>query len=147
MWTTSRQSSAGYRGTRSAMKPTPGRMAIAFVVSWVAMLAHNLSELPLTPVDIENSGPLLVDLALLAAYWRRPTSRVVQVAILGWALLNLVIGGMVSVLPLPVLPFVPEQSWSHYVAHLVYTVGQVPLVLVAVAALRHPPHHPLDLKE
>ena len=103
------------------------------------MLAHNLFELPLTPLDIENSGPLLVDLALLAAYWRRPASRVVQLAILGWALLNLLVGGVVTVLPLPVLPFVPEQSLSHYLAHVVYGIGQVPLVFLAVAALRQPP--------
>jgi len=139
MWTMSRQPSASDRGTRSAMEPTPGRMAMAFVASWVAMLAHNQFELPLSPVDIENSGPLLVDIALLAAYWRRPTSRVVQVAILGWALLNLVIGGLVTVLPLPVLPFVPEQSLSHYLAHVVYAAGQVPLVLLSIAALRQPP--------
>ncbi len=137
MWTSS-QPSAGYRGTRNPVRPTPGRMAIGFLVSWVAMLAHNLFELPLTPFDIENSGPLLVGLALLAAYWRRPTSRAVQVAILAWALLNLVVGGVVSVLPLPVLPFDPEQSLSHYLAHLVYTTGQVPLVLLAAAALRRP---------
>lgn len=139
MWTMSRQPSASDRGTRSAMGPTPGRMAMAFVASWVAMLTHNQFELPLSPVDIENSGPLLVDIALLAAYWRRPTSRVVQVAILGWALLNLVIGGLVTVLPLPVLPFVPEQSVSHYLAHVVYAAGQVPLVLLSIAALRQPP--------
>ena len=145
MWTKSRQPSSGYRGTRTATGPAPGRMAIAFVVSWGAMLAHNQLELPLTPFDIENSGPLLVDLALLAAYWLRPTSRVVQVAILGWAVLNLVIGGVVTVLPLPVLPFVPEQSLAHYLAHVFYAAGPVPLVLLAMAALRQPaPRDPLN---
>lgn len=140
MSTYSRQPTPGYSRTRSSTGPTPGRMALGFAVSWLAMLAHNLLELPLTPVDIENSGPLLVDLALLAAYWRRPTSRGVQATILGWALLNLVIGGVVTVLPLSVLPFVPEQSLSHYLVHVLYAVGQVPLVLLAVAALRQPPH-------
>lgn len=138
MWTQSRQSSRASRRTHTLAGPTPGRMASAFVVSWVAMLAHNLFELPLTPVDIENSGPLLVDLALLLAFWRRPASRGVHMAILGWAGLNLVIGGVVTVLPLPVLPFVPEQSLSHYLAHVVYAVGQAPLLLLAVAALRQP---------
>jgi hypothetical protein len=50
--------------------------------------------------------------------------------------LNLVIGGIVSVLPLPILPFVPEQSLTHYGAHVVYTLGQVPLVVVAWRAIR-----------
>lgn len=93
MGTLSRQPSPTVRRPHASTGPAPVRMAIAFVVSWVAMLAHNLFELPLTPVDIENSGPLLVDLVLLAAYWCRPTSRGVQ----------------------------------------------VPLMLLAVAALRHPP--------
>jgi hypothetical protein len=39
----------------------------------------------------------------------------------------------VTVLP---LPFLPEQSVSHYAAHVVYTLGQVPLVLVSYRAAR-----------
>ena len=134
----SHQSSRIDGRSRVTAGPTPSRMAIAFAVSWVAMLAHNLFELPVTPLDIENSGPLLVDLALLAAYWRLPTSRGVQVAILSWAVLNLIVGGVVTVLPLPVLPFVPEQSLSHYLSHLIYSAGQVPLLILSVAALRQP---------
>ncbi len=126
------------RTTVRAPVPAPTLMAIGFAASWLAMLAHNLFELPLTLLDIENSGPLLVALALFAAYWRRPMSRGVLLAILGWALLNLVVGGVVTVLPLSVLPFVPEQSPSHYLAHVVYAIGQVPLVFLAVAALRQP---------
>ena len=41
-------------------------------------------------------------------------------------------------LPLPILPFVPEQSVTHYGAHVVYTLGQVPLVVLAYRALRAP---------
>ncbi len=37
-----------------------------------------------------------------------------------------------SVLPLSILPFVPEQSITHYGAHVVYTLGQVPLVVLAL---------------
>jgi len=48
-----------------------------------------------------------------------------------------VIGGIVTVLPLPMLPFAPEQSLSHYAAHVLYTVGQLPLVVVAWRAA-HP---------
>ena len=39
-------------------------------------------------------------------------------------------------LPLPILPFSPEQSLTHYAAHVVYAVGQVPLVVVSYRALR-----------
>jgi hypothetical protein len=53
-------------------------------------------------------------------------------------MLNLVIGGIVTVLSLPFLPFVPEQSVTHYGAHVVYTLGQVPLVVLSYRALRAP---------
>ena len=144
METKGRQPSSVGRETPTWWGPGPGLMAIALAVSWVAMLAHNLYELPLTPWDVENSGPLVVDVLLLVAYWRRPASRAVPLVILGWAALNLVIGGVVSVLPLAVLPFVPEQSLSHYAAHVLYAAGQVPLILVAVAALRRRPHETMS---
>jgi hypothetical protein len=111
-------------------------MASALTLSAGSMLAHNLYELPLGPLDPQNAGPILVAVLLGVAYAARPDSKVVAAAALGWGVLNLVIGGIVSVLPLSILPFVPEQSLSHYGAHVVYTVGQVPLVLLAYRALR-----------
>ncbi|MEO6577495.1 MAG: hypothetical protein ABIO99_01160 [Candidatus Limnocylindria bacterium] len=73
-------------------------------------------------------------LALLAK--ARPDSTAVLVVLLGWALLNFVGGGILSVLPLGLFPFTPEQSPWHCGAHVVYAVAQIPLVLVAVAAIR-----------
>ena len=113
-------------------------MAVALAVSALSMLAHNLYELPLSPIDLENSGPMAFAGILAAAYAMRPRSRAVAAAVLGWGVLNLVIGGVVSVLPLPILPFVPEQSVTHYGAHVVYAVGQIPLVVLAYRALRAP---------
>ena len=113
-----------------------GAVATALGLSWATMLGHNLYELPLAPTAIENTGPLLVSVMLAIAVLLRPTSRLVSAAILGWALLNLVIGGVVSVLPLPILPFEPEQTLDHYLAHVYYTAGQLPLVLYALTALR-----------
>ena len=110
-------------------------MAAALVVSVLSMLAHNLYELPLSPIDVENSGPIVFAGILGMAYAVSPDSKAVTAALLGWGVLNLVIGGVVSVLPLPILPFVPEQSVTHYGAHVVYTLGQVPLVLLAYRAL------------
>lgn len=118
------------------MRPSRVAMAAALALSALSMLAHNLSELPLTPIDLENSGPILFAAILGVAYALRPDSRLVAGAALVWGVLNLVIGGIVSVLPLSILPFVPEQSVTHYAAHVVYAVGQVPLVIVAYRALR-----------
>ncbi len=44
-------------------------------------------------------------------------------------------GGILSVLPVGLFPFEPEQSWKHYAFHLVYTVTQVPLVWICIAWL------------
>jgi len=99
------------------------------------MVFHNQLELPLTLLAVENMGPLVFDIALFVACWWRPRSKVVWSAILAWALLNMVVGGLVTVLPLPVLPFVPEQTVGHYAVHAVYTIGQLPLVLIAARAL------------
>jgi hypothetical protein len=111
-------------------------MAAALAISWVSMLGHNLYELPLGPLDLENSGPLLVAVGLGTAYAMRPDSFLIAALALAWGVLNLAVGGVLSVLPLPVLPFVPEQSIEHYGAHLVYTLGQVPLVVVSFRAAR-----------
>jgi thiamine transporter ThiT len=113
-------------------------MAAALSASALSMLAHNQYELPLGPFDLENAGPIGIAALLGVAYALRPGSKAVAAAALGWGVLNLVIGGIVSVLPLAILPFVPEQSIAHYGTHVVYTLGQVPLVVLAYRALRTP---------
>lgn len=111
-------------------------MAAALAISWASMLAHNLYELPLSPVDPENSGPLVIAIALGLAYAARPDSFLIATLTFAWGVLNLVVGGVLSVLPLSFLPFLPEQTLTHYGAHVVYTLGQVPLVVLAYRAAR-----------
>ena len=111
-------------------------MAAALALSALSMLAHNLYELPLSPIDPQNAGPVVFAALLGVGYAVLPDSWVVAALALGWGVLNLVIGGIVTVLPLPILPFAPEQSLTHYAAHLVYAVGQVPLVVLSYRALR-----------
>ena len=90
------------------MRPTRATMAVALAISAASMLAHNLYELPLSPIDLENSGPIVFAAMLWVAYALWPDSRFVAAAALGWGVLNLVIGAIVTVLPLPILPFAPE---------------------------------------
>jgi hypothetical protein len=127
----------------SIMRPVSRvAMALALTLSAGSMLAHNLYELPLSPIDLENSGPILFAAILALAYASKPDSKAVAAAALGWGVLNLVIGGIVSVLPLPILPFVPEQSVAHYGAHVVYALGQIPLVVLGYRAVRAPTVRP-----
>ena len=101
------------------------------------MIAHNVLEFgPGFLASAETLIPVAILglLALLA--WTRPANNVVHVGLFAWALLNLVGGGILSVLPLGLFPFAPEQSLGHYGAHVIYAVAQLPLVIVAARALR-----------
>lgn len=101
------------------------------------MIAHNVLEFgPGFLASAETLIPVAIFglLALLA--WTRPANNVVHVGLFAWALLNLVGGGILSVLPLGLFPFEPEQSPGHYGAHVVYAAAQLPLVVVAGLAMR-----------
>lgn len=109
--------------------------AAVFATSAIAaggMLAHNVLELgPAFLVDPQTLIPLMIFavLAILAA--RETAGRGTWLALLAWGVLNLVAGGILSVLPIGLFPFEPEQSLGHYGAHAVYTLASVPLVVVA----------------
>ena len=147
MWINQHQDPSTDAAGPAARRRMLGLLALALAVSWGSMLFHNQTELPVTPLDIENTGPLAVDVALFFACWRWPWSRVVWMSILVWALINMVVGGIVTVLPLPVLPFVPEQTVEHYAVHAVYAIGQLPLALVAAGALRRLRHQKQGIAE
>lgn len=91
---------------------------------------HNIQEFPgmhlWAPEMLMTVVPAL---GLLVWWWMRPGSTLVLVTAV-WALLNLIVGAFITVLPLPVLPFQPEQTAEHYQAHLIYAVTQVPLLVV-----------------
>jgi len=72
---------------------------------------------------------------LLAGWAVRPLRRSATVGLLVWGWLNLV-GGALSVLPLPFLPFRPEQTLHHYAFHVVYAVLQIPLLVVTTRDLK-----------
>jgi hypothetical protein len=79
---------------------------------------------------------LLPALIIFLAWWRFPRS---IFPIYGMWVLGIVhglVGGILSVLPLPIWPFVPGQTISHYLIHGLYTIAQVPLLLLAFALMR-----------
>jgi hypothetical protein len=96
------------------------------------MLAHNIMELgPAFLVDPQTLIPLAIfaGLAILAA--RETAGRVTWLAPFAWGALNLVAGGILSVLPVGLFPFQPDQSLEHYGVHAIYALTGVPLVVVA----------------
>jgi hypothetical protein len=121
--------------------PAAAAVVLASAIGVAGMIAHNVLEFgPDFGPDFLGSAETLIPvgifglLALLA--WARPANTVVHVALVAWALLNLVGGGILSVLPLGLFPFEPGQSLGHYGAHVIYAAGQIPLVVVAARALR-----------
>ena len=120
-------------------RPPASAVYVASVIACIGMLVHDVFEFGSAfLIDPQTLIPLAiyVALAILAA---RPTAgRATWIALFAWAITNLVGGGILSVLPLGVFPFQPEQSLGHYGVHVVYAVAQVPLVVVAWSGLRAP---------
>jgi hypothetical protein len=114
------------------------KIALALVVAWAGFLVHNFADLPGTSfADPNTFGPTLVWLVLAIVHLVR-RSRFTAAVLFGWVALNL-FGGIVSVLPLPILPFVPEQSLYHYGFHVLYAVAQIPALTLLGRDLRQPP--------
>ena len=117
-----------------AVAPVPPRtvqlVAALTLVSWFGMIVHDRISFPdLSLLAPEVVLPTLVSVALFAAWWAWP-GRLSFGFLLGWTLLHFAVGGLLSVLPWPFLPFVPEQTLQHYIAHAVYAACQVPLLAV-----------------
>lgn len=117
--------------SRAAVEPSdPRTILVATAASGAGHAAHNLAEFPpAILVGPETLLPIGVTVALAWAMLGRP-GRASFLAAAAWAMLVIVVGGA-SVLPLAVWPFSPEQTVSHYAAHLVYAVAQLPLIWVA----------------
>ena len=120
-------------------RPRPSTSAVYATSAMAAggMLAHNVFEFgPSFLLDPQTLIPLgiFAILAILAA--RETAGRGAWTALLAWAVLNLVGGGILSVLLLGLLPLQLEQSLGHDAAHAVYALAEVPLVVVAWSGLR-----------
>lgn len=105
-------------------------MFAAASVSWLGFLVHNVADLPdQTFLSPETLWPSLVTGALVIVY-AIGLKRVGALGLLLWGALNF-LGAMLTVLPLPWLPFDPEQPVRHYSFHVLYVATQVPLLVVA----------------
>lgn len=127
----------------TATKQQVDWVAAFTLLSWLGLFIHNRVDLPqLAVLSPESSIPALLSLLLFLGWWHLPLQRTMNAAFLTWALLNLVGGGILSVLPLPIWPFHPEQTLLHYLMHGVYTLTQIPLVVVLLRQARRPGNVP-----
>ena len=114
----------------------PGALLAAAAISWLGLCLHNVADLPEQyPWSPETSFPTLALIVFLGV--RLVSAPVGSWLLLGWAALNLIGGGVLSVLPLAFLPYDPEQSVRHYAFHAVYALSQVPLLALAWRDVRH----------
>lgn len=108
-------------------------------MSWLGLWIHEFHRIP-AQFGFTFEGllfHLLPALIIFLACWRYPghVFPIYGMWVLG--ILHGLGGGVLSVLPLPIWPFVPDQTLSHYVVHGVYFLAQVPLLLLAFTLMRH----------
>jgi len=107
------------------------------LVSWLGMMIHNAIELPqLTILSPEIGIPTLIYIGLVFGWWVLPNKRIWTIGLLSWSILHLLVGGIITVIPFSFLPFYPEQSLTHYLAHVIYSVAQLPLIIYSLKARR-----------
>jgi hypothetical protein len=112
-------------------------VATLVVLSWLGLFAHNALSLPaLTPLSPENSLSALAAASLAICWWLLRARRVAALLLLGWGAVHLVGGAVVTIIPFPFLPFVPEQTVAHYLAHALYGLAQLPLIAAMIGQLR-----------
>lgn len=105
-----------------------GGLAVSTFGGWY----HNAVDFPGMPLYAPEMLATIVPPVVLAVWWWWRPGRLPLVTVALWVLLSLFVGGLLSVLPLPVWPFEPAQTALHYRAHLFYTVTQVPLLVILV---------------
>lgn len=106
----------------------PLLMVLAVASSWLGLFAHNTME------NVDGSTWVVALVAvLLLSMWRLYPGKLTSGLLTALGVINLVGGAVVSVLPLSFLPFVSEQSLTHYLAHLIYGLAQLPLLLLTTA--------------
>jgi hypothetical protein len=103
-------------------------IAATVLLAWFGLIIHNRMEFPLMAFTRpEYIVPTLAWLVVFLVWLRFPNHQLARKLLLGWGMISLA-GAIVTVLPLPFLPFSPEQSLSHYVVHALNALGQLPVI-------------------
>jgi hypothetical protein len=117
-------------------------LGAAVALAILGSLAHNVIEFGLAPVLTSRNGELPMVLLWLAGFavWSRiPQARLPAAwFLLVLALLNLIGGAIITVIPFGFLPFEPEQTLTHYLSHVIYGVAQLPVLALLMQEIRVP---------
>jgi hypothetical protein len=107
------------------------------LLSWLGLWYHEVIRVPASRgLTAEGSGPMLLVAAASYALWLRPQSaRLGSRLLLAYGLLML-IGGFLSAPPWAVFHLVAQAERTHYQAHVVYALCQLPLVVVLLVDFR-----------
>ena len=104
-------------------------------LSAAGMAIHTIREFG--PAGLLNPATgfvtfVALQLALYITHTLVPsTRRATSIALFATAILQLFGGAIVTVLPLPFLPFTPDQSLHHYLSHALYGALQIPLLIAS----------------
>jgi hypothetical protein len=93
-------------------------MIAAVIASAFGLAFHTVREFGWAALWNPASGMIpvvVVQIALLVAWRRADRQRSLTKALLATGLIQLFGGAIISVLPLPILPYVPDQSVQHYI--------------------------------
>ncbi len=114
----------------------------AIAIAILGNLVHNAIEFGIGSVLASQNGELPLAFLWIAGFltwWRFPQARLPAAwFLIALAGLNLIGGAVITVLPLGFLPFEPEQSLTHYLAHVIYGVAQLPVLAVLLRDIRAP---------
>jgi len=112
------------------------RVAAATAVSWLGLWVHELHRVPRLLGFTPDGDLFMLPIAAgLAFWWYRSRGAPAAWSLAIYAAVNLT-GAVVTVLPLGLMPFVPEQTVAHYAAHVIYGVCQLPLLTAAIMCLQ-----------
>jgi hypothetical protein len=112
--------------------------ALALVLA--GTLLHDLVEFGRPSPENSLPAGLLFGM-IFVSWWRWPGARRTAIAVLlTFAVVMLVGGAVASVLPLPVWPFEPEQTLSHYAVHAAWALSLVALIWIVLKRVGAEPY-------